>query len=88
MRRMHPHKAPSTDGMNPFFFQKFLDAIGDDVFVVALAIVNGHPIPPKLNHTYVALIPKKPKPEHISDFYPINLCNIVYKLVTEVIANL
>jgi len=73
--------------MNPLFFQRFWEVIGDDVVAVMLAILNGHAIPPSFNHTFVALIPKKPQPSHISEFRPISLCNVTYKLVTTVIAN-
>ena len=52
-----------------------------------LAILNGSPIPEGMNHTYVALIPKKHKPIDVSDFRPISLCNVIYKLVTKVITN-
>jgi len=84
---MHPHKALGLDGLNPFFFQKLWDSIGGEVSAAVISILNGHPIPPKLNHTFVALIPKKPKLEHIFEFRPISLCNVVYKLVNKVIAN-
>ena len=40
----------------------------DDEAVVVLAILEAYPIPPKLNHTYVTLSPKKPKPEKVTDF--------------------
>ena len=59
--QMHPHKAPGPDGMNPYFFQKFWDILDNEVSAAVLAILDGHPIPPKLNHTLVALIPKKPR---------------------------
>jgi len=87
LKQMHPHKAPGPNGMNAFFFQKFWDSIGGDVSAAVLSILNGHLIPHNLNHTYIALIPKKPKPELSSDFRPISLCNVVYKLITKVIAN-
>ena len=87
LKQMLPHKALGPDGMNPSFFQKFWHSIGDDVSAAVLAILEVHPIPPRLNHTYVALIPKQPKPERISDFRPISLCNVTYKLITKVIAN-
>jgi len=59
--------------MNPFFFQKYWDVIGDDVSTAVLAILEGHAIPPKLNRTLVALILKKSEPEQITYFRPISL---------------
>ena len=87
LRHMRPHKVPRLDDMNPFFYQRFWDAIGDDVATAVLAILNGHLIPPKLNHTHITLIPKKPNSDSIMKFYPINLCNEVYKLITKAISN-
>ena len=55
--------------------------------MAVLAILNGHPIPPKINYMLVALIPKKSKPELIMEFGPISLCNVIYKLITKFISN-
>jgi len=77
----------SPDAMNPFFFQKFWDVIGDGVSGAVLAILTRHAISPGLNHTFVALIPKKPSPDSITEYCPISVCNVAYKLVTKVISN-
>jgi len=40
-----------------------------------------------ITSTFIALIPKKDKAESFSDFRPITLCNILYKIVTKILAN-
>jgi len=87
LKQMHLYQAPVPDEMNPFLFQRFWDIIGNYITTAVISILNGHAIPPKLNHTFVAFIPKKTKSDLISDFYPISLCNVIYKLITKVISN-
>ncbi|KAA3479708.1 LINE-1 reverse transcriptase isogeny [Gossypium australe] len=41
----------------------------------------------ELNNSLIVLIPKKDRPEDFSQFWPISLCSIMYKLVMKVIAN-
>lgn len=40
-----------------------------------------------MNLTHLVLIPKKIQPEYIKDYRPINLCNVVYKIIAKVLAN-
>ena len=95
LNQMAPLKAPSPDVIPPIFFQHYWSSIGDDVVKAVLSCVNSnhissglnHTFSSGLNHTFIALIPKVKSPESISEFRPIALCNILYKLVSKVLAN-
>ncbi|XP_074306671.1 uncharacterized protein LOC141641928 [Silene latifolia] len=87
LNQMHPLKAPGPDGMNGLFFQSFWHLIGKDVVGTVLAILRGELSPAEFNKTNIVLIPKKKAPDKIRDFRPISLCNVVYKLVSKVLAN-
>ena len=52
-----------------------------------LSVLNTGIIPPSINHTYITLIPKVKSSESVSEFRPIFLCNILYKLVSKLLAN-
>lgn len=39
-----------------------------------------------LNHTFLPLIPKTPSAFKVDQYRPIALCNVVYKLITKIIA--
>ena len=40
-----------------------------------------------MNFTHIVLIPKKNNPQHITDFCPISLSNVVSRIVSKVLAN-
>jgi hypothetical protein len=85
--QMHPSKASGPDGMSSFFFKKFWHIIGEDVITTILAILNSGHMLRKINHTHIVLIPKKKNPKVVAEYRPISLSNVVYKIISKVLAN-
>ena len=85
--QMGPTKAPGPDGINALFYQKFWHVVGDTVVLAMLDFLNNGNMLPKINHTNILLIPKNRNLVKISDFRPISLCNVIYKIISKVLAN-
>ena len=58
LQQMAPLKAPSLDGMPPFFYQHFWSTINQDVSSSILSWLNSSTIPTNLNHTFILLFQK------------------------------
>jgi len=52
-----------------------------------LHVFNTRILDVTINRTYMALIPKTSSPVHVTDFKPISLCNVIYKILSKVLAN-
>jgi len=87
LKDMQPLKAPGPDGFYAFFFQRYWPVVHDDVCKVVLHVLHGNPMPCGINDTFVTLIPKIPNPEKVTQFRPIGLCNVIYKLIARCIIN-
>ena len=87
LNQMAPLKSPGPDGMPPLFFQYYWDLVGKDITTSILFFLNSASLPKNLNHTFITLIPKVKNPELVSDFHPISLCNVLYKIFSKVLAN-
>ena len=87
IKDMAPLKAPSLDGMPLLFYQTYWNDVGMDISQAVLSCLNSRYILKSINHTFITLIPKVQNPERVSDYRPISLCNVIYKIVSKVIAN-
>jgi hypothetical protein len=83
---MHPHKSPGPDGFTAGFFQRHWSLIGPDVCSAMVAFLNGGDMPDIIN-TVLVQIPKVKNPQELSQFRPIALCNVLYKICSKTIAN-
>ena len=87
LSQMEALKSLGPDSMPPLFFQQFWPIIGDEVADAVLTCLNTGSIPSSINQTFITLIPKVKSPVRVSQYRPIALCNILYKLISKVIAN-
>ena len=87
IKQMLPHTLPGPDGLPPLFYQRFWSFTSNCVIQVALGFLNHGIIPPDFNDTHIVLIPKVPNPRKITDYRPISLCNVAYKIASKVVAN-
>ena len=86
-KHMYPLKAIGPDGVPPFFFQKFWSTVGGVVTKTVLDFLNLGITSPKFNETYIVLVPKTNSPKRVTEFRPISLCNVIYKLASKTLAN-
>ena len=87
IKEMAPLKAPGPDGLPPLFYQTYWTDVGMDISQAVLSCLNSGSLLKSINHTFITLIPKVKNPEKVSEFRPISLCNVIYKIVSKVIAN-
>ena len=87
LKQMHLLKAPGPDGMPPLFFQHFWSTSGEVVTNTVLNFLNFGIFPPNFNDTNIVLIPKVKEPKVVTDYRPISLCNMVYKMASKAITN-
>lgn len=82
-----PTKAPGPDGLPAAFFQNHWESVGEGVTATCLHILNEKGNIAPLNHTFIALIPKAKTPRDVTEYRPISLCNVVYRVIAKTIAN-
>ena len=57
------------------------------VIKTVLDFLNNGVAPPKFHEMHIILIPKMENLEKVTDYRPINLCNVAYKLTSKAVAN-
>ncbi|GMJ14221.1 hypothetical protein HRI_005091300 [Hibiscus trionum] len=81
VKSMSPMKACGVDGYPALFFQKYWHIVGPEISDFCLSILNGNSSVRDINDTLIVLIPKIKKPENMTHFRPISLCNVLYKVI-------
>ena len=79
-------KAPGPDGLHAIFFKKYWHIIGEEITQEVLMAINSRKIPANWNDTTIVMIPKTDAPELVTQFRPISLCNVLYKIISTILA--
>lgn len=79
-------KCPCPDGWTMDILIHFFDLMGEDLVDLVGEWWLSRQISRAINSTFLALILKKYDPSSFEDLRPISLCNIIYKLISKVIA--
>ena len=87
IKEMPIDKAPGPDGMPAVVFRKYCHLMGRNIIEEVRHVLEGGEMSAGWNDTHVVLIPKVKKPSRIKDLRPINLCNVLYKIISKVMSN-
>lgn len=83
----HPlNKAPGPDGFLAEFFRTAWPVIGKDLIIAIQSFFLYGFLPRSVNATTLSLVPKRTPTEKMSDFRPIACCNLLYKIISKIIA--
>jgi hypothetical protein len=80
-------RSPGPDGWTTEFFSHFFDIVGPDLLSMVEDVRIRGKISKSINSTFLVMIPKENNAVSFNDYRPISLCNLIYKLVSKVIAN-
>ena len=86
LKQMAPLKSPGPNNMPLIFYQSYWSLVGSDVTNAILMYLNTGTFPPSLGHSFITLIPKIKNPKYISQYRPISLSNILYKVYSKFLA--
>lgn len=85
---MPSNKSPGPDGYTAKFYKVSWPVIGKDFVVVVQSFLVFGLMPKSVNATSFFLVPKTMEANNMSDFWPIACCNLMYKVISKLIANM
>jgi hypothetical protein len=80
-------KALGSNGFTALFYKKYWSIVKDVVLSSIWDFFENHHLQREQNHTFTTLIPKQLGASSVHQFRPISLCNIIYKIISKILAN-
>lgn len=69
------------------FIRSVWGIVGDDVTNFCLNVLNRGSYVREVNQTMLTMIPKVDQPTLVTEFRPISLCTVLYKIVSKTLVN-
>eukprot|EP00253_Pinus_taeda_P023477 PITA_23477 len=88
LKDMQNGKVLGPDGFNVDFFKACWDIVKQDILNVVEDSKGSKTILKALNASFFSLIPKQDSAQMADKYKPIALCNVVYKIISNVVANI
>ena len=80
-------EAPRPDGFLALFYKHYWETVGDQIVQATQSVFRNGWLQKELNQTFIYLIPKKNGACNFSQFRPISLCNVCYKVISKILVN-
>ena len=84
---MGDDKAPGPNGFTVKFFKRAWGIMRPDMLEAIMSFFSSGYLLGQMNATIISLVPKVPHPESPSQFRHISCCNVLYKVITKILAN-
>lgn len=78
---------PGPDGFGSNFYKVHWEMVKQDIYAVILRIFDSGRSINEANHIFITLVPKKDNPRTISDYRLISYCNVIYKIIANILYN-
>ena len=85
---MATNKALGLDEFTIEFFKAYWYILKEDLLILIRNFHRTKKVLPAINATFLTLIPKSSQADSPDKFHPIALCNVLYKILSKLIANI
>ncbi|XP_023641325.1 uncharacterized protein LOC111831438 [Capsella rubella] len=83
---IHADKAPGPDGFSASFFQTNWETVGPNLIIEIQSFFSSACLQTSINKTHVRLIPKTRSPQKMTEYRPIALCTVFYKIISKLLS--
>lgn len=84
---MSSYKSPGPDDFPSEFFKTTWSIVGQDFTVAIQSVFQKGFLPKEVNSTILTHVPKKTYARGMKDYRPVSCCNVLYKVISKIIAN-